>query len=74
MVTLFFVEGIATDAVAPKYSTQEEEHDLNWIPVNEYIEETLRQNTIDSVLGAPGPTPKYCAYYVKRFAYFISEW
>ena len=37
MVTLFFVEGIETDAVRQKYISQEEEHDLHWIPVSEYI-------------------------------------
>ena len=74
MVTLFFVEGIETDSVRQKYISQEEEHDLHWIPVSEYIQETLKQNTVDSVLGTSQSTPKYCAYYVKRFAYFVSEW
>ena len=74
MVTLFFVEGIETDSVRQKFISQEEEHDLHWIPVSEYIQETLKQNTVDSVLGTSQSTPKYCAYYVKRFAYFVSEW
>ena len=42
--------------------------------MSEYIQETLKQNTVDSVLGTSQSTPKYCAYYVKRFAYFVSEW
>ena len=26
------------------------------------------------MLGNVQQNPKYCAYYVKRFAYFVSEW
>ena len=74
MVTLFFVEGIDTDSVRAKPVLSEEDHDLKWIPVSEYIAETLKQNTIDSVLSNNANSVKYCAYYVKRFAYFVSEW
>ena len=74
MVSLFFVEGIETDSVRKKILINEEDHDLKWIPVSEYIQETLKQNTIESVLQSNTNNPKYCAYYVKRFAYFVSEW
>lgn len=74
MVTLFFVEGIDEQAVRAKPILSEEKHDLKWIPVSEYIRETLKQNTVDSVLSNSAHTAKYCAYYVKRFAYFVSEW
>ena len=42
MVTLFFVEGIDTDSVRKKILQNEEDHDLKWIPVSEYIQETLK--------------------------------
>ena len=29
---------------------------------------------MDSVLSNNSNAAKYCAYYVKRFAYFVSEW
>lgn len=74
MVTLFFVEGIDVDSVRSKPILSDEDHELKWIPVKEYIEETLKQNTIDSVLNNGSNSAKYCAYYVKRFAYFVSEW
>ena len=37
MVSLFFVEGIETDSVRKKILINEEDHDLKWIPVSEYI-------------------------------------
>ena len=74
MVTLFMVEGIDKEAVKSKPSLSEEDHELQWIPVAEYMQETLKQNTIDSVLSNNSNSTKYCAYYVKRFAYFVSEW
>lgn len=74
MVTLYFVEDIEEDSVRAKPVLSEEDHDLQWIPVSEYIKETLKQNTVDSVLSNNSNAAKYCAYYVKRFAYFVSEW
>ena len=74
MVTLYFVEGIMENSVQAKPQLTEEDHYLKWIPVAEYIQETLKQNTVDSVLSNNSSTTKYCAYYVKRFAYFVSEW
>ena len=37
MVTLFFVEGIDVDSVKAKPILSEEDHDLKWINVSEYI-------------------------------------
>ena len=42
MVTLFFVEGIDVDSVKAKPILSEEDHDLKWINVSEYIQETLK--------------------------------
>jgi len=42
MVTLFFVDGIDVDSVRAKPVLSEEDHDLKWIPVSEYIQETLK--------------------------------
>ena len=42
MVTLYFVEGIMENSVQAKPQLTEEDHYLKWIPVAEYIQETLK--------------------------------
>ena len=74
MVTLFFVEGIDEKAVKQKPNSLVEVHERSWIPVQDYIQETLKQNNVDYALGQMNSAPKYCAYYVRSFAYFVSEW
>jgi hypothetical protein len=74
IVTLFYVEGIDESAVRQKPISREEVQELKWIPIHEYIQETMRQNTVESIMGSTSKVPKYCHYYVKSFAYFVSEW
>jgi len=74
MVTLFFIEGIDIDAVRRKPDSRKEVQELQWKSIEDYVKETMKQNSVENVLGQVSPPPKYCAYYVKSFAYFVSEW
>lgn len=40
-VTLFFVEGIDTESVQKRPLDREEVHEIKWVPVNNYIVETM---------------------------------
>jgi len=51
MVTLFFVEGIDEKAVQKTPNSQIEVNERSWIPVQDYIQETLKQNNVDYALG-----------------------
>ena len=73
MVTLFFGEGIEMESVRQP-TNRKEVHELKWIPVAEYIQEAFKQNSVESIMGHSVPLQKYCTYYVKTFAYFVSEW
>jgi hypothetical protein len=50
-VTLFFVAGIDEHSVRKKPIKTEEVQEIDWIEIQEYIQETMRQNTIESIIS-----------------------
>lgn len=69
-MNLFFISGIEERALKPIKTKEVKE--IAWIPITEYIQETIKQNTLEHILCQP--VSKYCTYYVKSFAYYVSEW
>lgn len=77
IVTLFFVEGIDPSCIKnPSIENSKENLELQWISLKEYIQCCFKQNSVDSVIQTKEKEKdwKYDAFYVKRFAYLISEW
>jgi hypothetical protein len=69
-VNLFLIKGIEEKPLKPIKTKEVKE--VAWIPISDYIQETMRQNSLEAILSPP--YGKFCTYYVKSFAYFASEW
>lgn len=64
------IKGIEERALKPIKTKEVKE--VAWIPLADYIQETMHQNCLEAILSPP--RSKYCTYFVKCFAYFASEW